>query len=393
MNSFVIDNVNLVLEDGIREDAAVLIGDGRIVSIGDAGTFGEKKRIDGGGLYLSPGFIDIHVHGGGGADFMDADAAACRTALLSHMRHGTTTIVPTTLCAEDEELARVFESIIEIKNSSEAKTLPHIPGVHLEGPFINPGEAGAQDPEYIKTPSPDAWRKILDMAKGELLILTVAPELDGADRMCRELKDEGIVFSAGHSKATYDEAIRAYDSGFTMATHTYSSMSTIVRVRGERIPGLLEASLLRDDVTCEVIADGRHLPEPLLRLIVRMKGTDRIVLVTDAMRGAGMPDGEYLLGSLTRGQRVLVFDGIAHMPDGVSFAGSVATADRLVRVMTKVAGVPLFEAVKMITANPAREIRLADRRGAIKEGYDADIVLFDGDINVKAVFIGGEKTL
>ncbi len=393
MNSFVIDNVNAILEDGIRDRAAVLIEDGRIAAIGDAGTLKADGSVDGEGLFLSPGFIDLHVHGGGGADFMDADPSAARTALSTHMRHGTTTVVPTTLCAQDEELTRVFDSIIAVKNSEEAKMLPHVPGVHLEGPFINPGEAGAQDPAYIKTPSPEAWRKIIADAKGELLIWTVAPELDGADRMCRELSGSGIIFSAGHSRATYDEAIRAYDSGFTMATHIYSSMSTIVRVRGERIPGLLEASLLRDDVTCEVIADGRHLPEPLLRLIVRMKGTDKIVLVTDAMRGAGMPDGQYLLGSLSRGQRVLVFDGIAHMPDGISFAGSVATADRLVRVMTKVAGVPLFEAVKMMTKNPAREIGLSGCRGVIKEGYEADLVLFDGDINIRSVFIGGERTV
>ncbi len=392
MNSFVIDNVNAILEDGIREDAAVRIEDGVIAAIGDAGSFGDAA-VDGEGLYLSPGFVDLHVHGGGGADFMDADPAACRTAIRAHMKHGTTTIVPTTLCAEDEELARVFDSVIEVKYSEEAKGLPRIPGIHLEGPFVNPAEAGAQDPEYIKNPSRGEWEKIIAAAKGELLIWTVAPELEDADRMCRELRPGGIIFSAGHSRATYDEAIRAYDSGFTMATHIYSSMSTITRVRGERIPGLLEASLLRDDVTCEVIADGRHLPEPLLRTIVRMKGTDRIVLVTDAMRAAGMPDGEYLLGSGKRGRRVLVFDGIAHMPDGISFAGSVATADRLVRVMTKVAGVPLFDAVKMMTKNPAREIGLSDRRGVIKEGFDADLVLFDGDISIRSVFIGGERTV
>ncbi|MBQ6263139.1 MAG: N-acetylglucosamine-6-phosphate deacetylase [Clostridia bacterium] len=393
MSTFVIDNVNLVLEDGIRHGAAVRVADGRIAAIGDAGSFKEDRTADGEGLFLSPGFIDVHVHGGGGADFMDADPAACRTAIGFHMLHGTTTVVPTTLCAEDEELARVFDALIAVKRSEEAKWFPRIAGVHLEGPFINPVQAGAQPPEYFKNPSPDEWNRIVDAAKGELLIWTVAPELEDADRMCRELRGSGIVFSAGHSEATFEESVRAFDAGFTMATHVYSSMSTITRVRGERVPGLLEASLLRDDVTCEMIADGRHLPEPLLKTVVRMKGTDRIVLVTDAMRGAGMPDGEYLLGSIGRGRRVLVYDGIAHTPDGASFAGSVATADRLVRVMTKVAGVPLFEAVKMITKNPAREIGLSDRRGVIKEGYDADLVLFDGDINVRSVFIGGEKTV
>ena len=185
----------------------------------------------------------------------------------------------------------------------------------------------------------------------------------------------------------------AIEAGYTMATHLYSSMSTIIRENGYRVPGLLEAALLHDEYATEVIADGKHLPTSLLQLIVKTKGEDRVVLVTDAMRGAGMPDGEYLLGSLTKGQLVSVFDGIAHMPDGISFAGSVATTDRLVRVMTKDAGVPLHTAVKMMTVNPAREIGIDECKGEIKIGMDADLVLFDGDINIKSVYIGGNKTV
>ena len=178
-----------------------------------------------------------------------------------------------------------------------------------------------------------------------------------------------------------------------MATHLYSSMSTIIRENGYRVPGVLEASLLHDEICAEVIADGLHLPPSLLKLICKTKGYDRMVLVTDAMRGAGMPDGEYLLGSLKRGQLVSVFDGIAHMPDGISFAGSVATADRLVRVMTTKAGVPLNEAVAMITENPAKEVGVADRKGKVEVGFDADLVMFDDDINIKSVWCRGKKTV
>lgn len=391
MSSLVIDNVKAVLLEMVKENSAVKIENGRIEAVGDAGTLRGDRVIDGGGLYLSPGFVDIHVHGGGGHDFMDATEDAVRGALAVHMAHGTTTVVPTTLCAEDDELSAVFDSVIRVKNSPGAEDLPRIPGVHLEGPFISPGQAGAQDPKYIKTPTPEAWRDVVARARGELLIWTVAPELPGALDMCRELKDKGIIFSAGHSDATYDEAEAGYDAGFSMATHLYSSMSTIIRVKGERVPGLLEATVLRG-VPVEVIADGRHLPVPLLQLIIKNFGVEDIVLVTDAMRGAGMPDGEYLLGSLKRGQRVLVFDGIAHMPDGVSFAGSVATANRLVRVMTEKAGVPLQNAVRMMTENPARAIGLRDR-GAIKRGYLADLCLFDGNFDVKSVFIGGKQTV
>lgn len=393
MSSLIIDNVSVILPGGIRENAAVAVEDGRITEIGGRGTLTGGKFTDGEGLFLSPGFIDIHVHGGGGHDFMDATTDACTGALLCHMKHGTTTIVPTSLTSEDDELEEVFKAVSVVMKTECGKSLPNIPGVHLEGPFVAPAMAGAQDPKYIKQPADGSWRKIADMAHGLILIWTVAPELDGALDMCRELRGDGILFSAGHSEAKYADAKAAADAGFTMATHLYSSMSTIIRENGYRVPGLLEAALLHDEYAVEVIADGKHLPTPLLQLIYKTKGKERIMLVTDAMRGAGMPDGEYLLGSRTKGQAVRVFDGIAHMPDGISFAGSVATTDRLVRVMHKDAGVPLHEAVSMMTENPAREIGLGARKGRIAPGMDADIVLFDGNINVKAVYIGGERVV
>lgn len=392
MSSFVIDNVTALFPDRAAPDSAVKVGDGAILEIGRRGSLTADDVIDGEGLYLAPGFMDIHVHGGGGGDFMDADDGSFRAALTAHMKHGTTSIVPTTTCTDEAELERFFDSAGRFIASPEAAGLPHVLGFHLEGPFISPGQAGAQDPKYVVPPEEGLWRRIVDGARGLIRIWTVAPELPGACEMCRELGGEGIVFSAGHSDAAYDDAVRAIEAGYTMATHLYSSMSTIVRRNGYRVPGLLEAAMLHDELCCEVIADGKHLPAPLLKLIYKTKGPDRIVLVTDAMRGAGMPDGDYILGSRSQGQLVSVFDGIAHMPDGVSFAGSVATADRLVRVMVKEAGVPLHEAVRMITKNPAREIGEA-KKGEIAPGFDADLVLFDGDVNVKGVFISGRRVV
>ena len=391
-----IHNVKLVTPDGIIDNAAVLILDGKIEYVSTDGAMilpAVDESFDGEGHYLSAGFIDIHVHGGGGHDFMDGTSEAFEGALASHMAHGTTSCVPTTLTAEDDELFQVFETAKRFKESSAAVTLPEILGVHLEGPYVAPEMAGAQDPKYIKTPDDGSWKRIVEAADGELLIWTVAPELPGADEISAALKGSGIVFSAGHSCAKYSDVLRAIDSGYTMATHLYSSMSTIIRENGYRVPGLLEASLLHDEICAEVIADGLHLPPELLRLVYKTKGKERMVLVTDAMRGAGMPDGDYILGSLKRGQTVSVFDGIAHMPDGISFAGSVCTADRLVRTMTKKAGVPLCEAVAMLTENPAREIGVAHRKGSVKVGCDADLVLFDEDVNVKAVWCRGTKTI
>ncbi len=391
-----INNVKLVTSEGIFDNAAVLVFDGKIEFVSTDGTMilpAVHETVDGGGGYLSAGFIDIHVHGGGGHDFMDGTEEAFRGAMASHMAHGTTSMVPTTLTAELEELCEVFDVARKVKSSADAEKLPEILGLHLEGPFVAPEQAGAQDPKYIKIPADGSWREIVDAAKGDLLIWTVAPELDGADEMCAALQGSGIIFSAGHSSAKYADVLRAIDAGYTMATHLYSSMSTIIRENGYRVPGLLEASLLHDEICAEVIADGLHLPPELLKLIVKTKGKDRIVLVTDAMRGAGMPDGEYLLGSLKRGQLVSVFDGIAHMPDGISFAGSVCTADRLIRTMTKKANVALPDAVMMLTENPAREIGVADRKGRVAVGFDADLVLFDDDINIKGVWCRGVRTV
>ncbi len=391
-----IDNVRLVTRDGVTDGAAVIISGStveRVLSPDEPRDKACDETVDGGGNYLSAGFIDIHVHGGGGHDFMDATEEAFRGALAAHMKHGTTSCVPTTLTAEQSELCEVFDTSRRVKASSAAAQLPEILGLHLEGPFVAPEQAGAQDPKYIRVPSDGTWRDIVREADGELRIWTVAPELDGADEMCAALRDSGIIFSAGHSSARYSDVVRAIDAGYTMATHLYSSMSTIIRENGYRVPGLLEAALLHDELAAEVIADGLHLPPELLRLIVKTKGKERIVLVTDAMRGAAMPDGKYLLGSLKRGQEVSVFDGIAHMPDGISFAGSVCTADRLIRTMTKKAGVSLSDAVVMLTENPARELGVDARKGKVVAGYDADLVLFDSDINVCGVWCRGTRTV
>lgn len=388
----VFDNATLVLPEGIFPHMAVGVENGKITETGKKGTVSGSLTVDCEEKYLSAGFVDIHVHGGGGHDFMDATVDASVGAMTAHMKHGTTTIVPTSLTAEDYELEAFFNSMKTIKSSPEAKVLPYIPGTHLEGPYVAPAQAGAQDPKYIKAPTPESWRKLMKLADGQILIWTVAPELPGAIDIANELRKEGVLFSAGHSCAKYDDAVAALDAGYSMATHLYSSMSTIIRENGYRVPGLLEAAMLHDGYAVEVIADGKHLPVSLLQLIYKTKTKERICLITDAMRGAGMPDGDYLLGSLSKGQLVSVFDGIAHMPDGISFAGSVCTTDRLVRTMWKSAGLPLNEVIQMMTVNPAREIGISDRKGQLRPGYDADIVVFDDNVNVDRVVIGGETT-
>ena len=389
MERLVIINGKLILPSGIEAGKTLSCRDGKIERIVPAGKFVPEagdRLIDACGEYVSPGFIDMHVHGGGGHDFMDGTVAAFLGVARTHARYGTTAMVPTTLTCTDEELMNVFTVYREAKrlNTQGAKFL----GLHLEGPYFSPKQSGAQDPNYLKTPCPEAYRAILD-ASPDIVRWSVAPELDGAIEMGRELRERGVLPSIAHTDAVYEEAVRAYEAGYTHVTHLYSAMSSVTRRNAYRYAGVVEAAYLTDGMTVEIIADGVHLPEPLLRFVCKFKGPDKTALCTDAMRGAGMPDGESVLGSLANGQRVIVEDGVAKLPDRSAFAGSVATTDRLVRTMTGLAGVPLAGAVRMMTLTPARILRVDDRKGSLAEGKDADIVIFDQHIHIKTTISEG----
>jgi N-acetylglucosamine-6-phosphate deacetylase len=220
------------------------------------------------------------------------------------------------------------------KKARENQDGPELLGLHLEGPYFSMEQRGAQDPRFIKNPDREEYMKILDYS-GDIIRWTVAPELEGALEMGRELKSRGVLPSIGHSNAIYEDVQRAFENGFTHVTHLYSGMSMVRRINAYRYAGVVESAFLIDDMTVEIIADGKHLPQSLLKLIYKIKGPDRICLVTDSMRAAGMPDGEYILGSLRTDQKVVVEDGVAKLPDRSAFAGSVATADRLVKTKDK----------------------------------------------------------
>ena len=265
---------------------------------------------------------------------------------------------------------------------------PNMLGLHLEGPYFSMEQKGAQDPRYIKSPERDEYLRILDHSD-DIVRWTVAPELDGAMKMGRELTDRGILCSIGHSNAIYQDVLEAFENGYTHITHLYSGMSMVRRIDAYRYSGVVESAYLIDEMTVEIIADGDHLPESLLKLIYKIKGSDRICLVTDSMRAAGMPEGKSILGSLKDGQEVIVEDGVAKLLDRSAFAGSVATADRLVRTMTQIAAVPIEEAVKMITLTPARIMGIEGTKGSLVESKDADIVVFDDNIEIDLVIVGG----
>lgn len=378
------------MEKGICEGLDLVCDkdSGKILQIcPEAQVLEGDEVLDAAGAYLSAGFIDIHLHGGGGYDFMDGTEEAFLGAARMHATHGTTAMVPTTLTCTDEELLRTFSVFSQAKshNSQGARLL----GLHLEGPYFSPAQSGAQDPAFLKKPSPDSYMPILN-ASSDILRWSVAPELEGAMELGDELKRRGILVSIAHTNAVYEEVEEAYRHGYSHFTHLYCAMSSVTRRNAFRRAGAVEAAYLLDDSTVEIIADGVHLPAPLLKFVYKFKGADKIALCTDSMRAAGMPDGEYILGSLEKGQKVIVEDGVAKLPDRSAFAGSVATCDRLVRTMIKLASVPIQDAVKMMTLTPARIMKLDSQMGSLEEGKNADLVIFDENINVLYTIISAK---
>lgn len=344
------------------------------------------EEIDARGEYISAGFIDIHSHGGGGSDFMDGTPSAFLAAAELHAKHGTTSIVPTTLSGKKEELFASFDAYEKADkiNNNGAR----LSGLHLEGPYFSMNQRGAQDPRYITPPIKEDYEDILERCD-KIKRWSAAPELEGSREFAETLLKHDVLPAIAHSDATHEQVLEAFSYGFSHVTHLYSGMSSVHRINAYRFAGVVESAYLIDEMSVEIIADGVHLPKSLLQFVYKFKSLDKIVLVTDSMRGAGQEDGESLLGSLKDGMKCIIEDGVAKLPDRTAFAGSVATADRLVRNMVTLAGASLPESVKMITENPAKLMNMKNV-GKLEENYMADIIIFDENINIKKTIIGGK---
>lgn len=368
------------------KNGTVVVEEGKILGVHEGNVeVPDAEEIDAQGLYIAPGFIDIHVHGGGGFDFMDGTEEAFLKIAQLHAQYGTTALVPTTLTAEKEDLLQtldVYENANRL-NTGGAAFL----GIHLEGPYFALSQRGAQDPRYIRNPDPAEYEEILAHSSS-IVRWSAAPELDGAIAFGQRLRQKGILAAIAHTDAFYDDVLEAYESGYSLVTHLYSAMSGVTRKNAFRYAGVIESAYLLD-LDVEIIGDGIHLPAPLLKLVHKIKGADRTALITDAMRGAGMPEGESTLGSLKNGLKVIIEDGVAKLPDRTSFAGSVATFDRLVRNMVFMADVSLLEAVRMASTTPARIMGVGEQKGSLAKGKDADIVIFDKDIMVSMTMVAG----
>lgn len=380
----VIKNGKLISNNKIEENLNLYFKDGKITAITKE-NLPYDSEIDAKGAYVSPGFIDIHVHGGAGFEFVDGTKEAIKAAANIHAQHGTTTIYPTISAYDNKKTVIALDALKKYKD--DADVLPNIYGAHLEGPYFSPKQTGAQDPSYIRTPDPEEYEQLFADYGDVIKRWSYAPELSGSDEFLKFLNKNGIVAAAGHTDAEYDDIKKAYDNGMKLITHLYSCTSTITRKDGFRILGVIETSYLYDDIDVETIADGCHLPPDLLKLIYKIKTDEHMCLVTDAIRHGGMSDIEN--ATCENGNMPYkIEDGVAKLIDGSAFAGSIATTDVLVRTCTKRAGFALESAVKMITEVPARIMKL-DTKGSLKVGYDADIVIFDDDINVIKTIVSG----
>ncbi len=381
----IIKNAKIVLENEILENNNLLIENGVITCLSDAEVDADAV-IDAKGLYLMPGFIDLHCHGGNGLDFMDASPSEIKQIAEFHLKHGTTTIYATTLTDTYQSIEAVLDNYKILYHKGELLTLE---GVHLEGPWLSKEQCGAQEPEKLSK---------IDLSKYEEYIkkypfikrITIAPELDYSKELCLKANEDDVVISAGHTDADFDTIISAKEYGVNLLTHFYSGMRGVVRKNAYREAGSIEAGLYDDDIFVEIIADGKHLPKSLLKLIYKCKGADRICLITDAMRACGLPDGaRSMLGKKVGGTEVIVKDGVAFLPSLDSFAGSVSTFDRLIKTMGEIAEVDLVNIAKMASTTPAKIMGLNDR-GKIEVGKRADFVLVDKNFNVKNVIFKGE---
>ena len=385
MKDLLILNGNIIVDGNVRK-GNILIKDGIIVDADYKGeVYSDYEVVDAKDMYVSPGFIDLHVHGGGGYDFMDCTVEAFENISKTHLKNGATTIVPTAVSSE-------FESLIELIRTYKKAidSCPNFHGIHLEGPYISKAQKGAHKEYLLHSPTTEETERLLEEGRGIITRITAAPELDGMKEFAETMMKNGVLMSLGHSDATSDVATEAFENGFSHVTHLYSATPTVRKINQVVKAGVIEATYLNDDVTVEMIADGKHAAVDALKLAVKIKGTDKVALVTDALRPAGTDATESWLGEKVPENRVIIEDGVAKLPDRSSFAGSIATAAILLEKGVKHYGFSVADTVKMIAETPALILGLSDR-GVIKKGYRADIVIFDNELKINNVFIGGKE--
>ncbi|MEU9865287.1 N-acetylglucosamine-6-phosphate deacetylase [Streptomyces sp. NPDC047971] len=369
--STVLAGARVVLPTGVVENGRVIVEGGRIAGAAPA----DAPALDLTGHWVVPGFVDMHNHGGGGASFTSGTVDDILTGVHTHRLHGTTTVVASFVTGEMDFLSRRAGLLSELAEQGD------IAGIHFEGPFISPCRKGAHDESLLRDPDPADVRKLVDAARGQARMVTLATELPGGIDSVRLLAEHGVIAAIGHTDATYEQTVEAIDAGATVATHLYNAMPAL----GHRTPGPIAALLEDERITVELINDGTHLHPASLELAFHHAGPRRVAFITDAMDAAGFGDGRYALGPLA----VEVKDGVARLVEGGSIAGSTLTLDRAFKRAATVDGLPVESIVQAISANPARLLGIDDTVGSLEPGKDADLVVLDENFDVRGVMRKG----
>lgn len=388
----------VLLPEGELPQGALLSERGIIRSVGPAEEVLRQAPpgtpvVEAGDGFLAPGYIDLHVHGGAGADYMDGTREAFATVLRCHVRHGTTRIVPTTTVARHEQILEVLQRVREFKQRPDPAGA-RVVGAHFYGPYFSPEACGCHPAAALRPPCADEYRQYLEFA-ADLALATVAPELPNVEEFARACAQRGVRLTAGHSQATFEQVRSAIGWGVRHVDHLYCAMSDKTKLRQKQpYPmrgGLLEATLYFDELSTEVIADGRHLSADLLQLALKIKGPDRLALVTDCSRALDMPEGEYLFGPLNGGERFIHRDGVGVMPDGQALASSAQGMDHMVRTFAELTGSPAWLAVRLASLTPAQILGQAAELGSLEPGKRADVLVLDAQLRVQRVFIEGAE--
>ena len=378
-------NGKVITPQGVDRQARLVLKAGRIAEITrEQGGVEGAQTIDAQGAYVAPGCIDIHLHGGDGHDFTEATPEAFRAIAYAHATQGVTTLYPTLAVAP----TTVFRQAIKACETvvSQPYEGARIEGLHLEGNYINPLLKGGQDERFIQLPDPAEYQELLESTR-LIKRWTAAPELPGALEFARYAHSKGILVSLGHTAADYPTVKRAYEAGFTHATHFYNAMSGVHKQREYKHEGTIESVYLVPEMTVELVADGIHVPPAILRLVCAFKGIDRISLISDAMAAAACLRPEHL----RLDPRMIVEDGVCKLADRSALTGSIASGIRLLQVMVEKAEIPVADCVRMAATNPARLMSINDRKGSIEQGKAADLILFDENFRLQSVWIGGKQ--
>ncbi len=371
-------NGEILTPQGWLKDGSVLISDGKILEVtnSDLAVIGAKV-IDAKGMYIVPGYVSMHSHGGGGHDFTEATPEAFQAATEAHLKHGATTIFPTLSSSSFDTIRQAVETCEQLMAAGNGQ----IQGLHIEGPYLNRKMAGKQWEDCLKDPDPNEYLPLLDSTSC-IKRWDISPELPGAHEFAHETTARGILTAITHTEAEYDEIKAAYQAGFTHAAHFYNAMPGFHKRREYKYEGTVESVYLTDPMTVEVIADGIHLPATILKLVYKVKGVEKTCLVTDALKYAAY-DGE------VDDPRYIIENGVCKLADHSSLAGSIATMDKLVQVMAFKANIPVADAIRMASETPANIIGVGDRKGTLQRGKDADILILDKKLNVRCVFSQG----